>query len=149
MLALDRDAACLEATRGPGIAVMQFDLEDATLAWPFEPARFAAIVVTNYLHRPLMDSLLASLAPGGLLIYETFAKGNEAHGKPSNPLFLLDPGELLVHAGRAGLHVVAFEDGLVAAPALARVQRITALRPAVGADSVRLDLPAPGETGQE
>ena len=77
--------------------------------WPVAGRQFDAIVVTNYLWRPLMPALLAGLAPGGVLIYETFAEGNETVGKPSRPDFLLARGELL-HICR-DLVVVAFEDG--------------------------------------
>ena len=84
------------------------DLENGP--WPLAGERFDAVVVTNYLWRPLMPSLLASLADGGVLIYETFALGNEAFGRPSNPDFLLRPGELLRCC--RGLHVVAYEDGV-------------------------------------
>ena len=98
--------------------------------WPFAPGRFAGIVVTNYLHRPLMAQIAASLRPDGVLIYETFAIGNEAFGKPSNPAFLLARGELLEHARRAGLAVLAFEDGYCAAPKPAMLQRLCAGGPA-------------------
>ena len=95
---------------------------------------FDAVVVTNYLHRPLFGSLLAALAPGGVLIYETFAVGNGRFGKPSNPAFLLEPGELLARCRE--LRVVAFEDGLVALPGPAAVQRICAFRPVPDADAI-------------
>ena len=139
VLAIDRDAAAHErlvAAAVPGIVTLQIDLEQDSEAaagfdWPFAAGRFAAIVVTNYLHRPLLDALVASLAPGGMLIYETFARGNERYGKPSNLDFLLMPGELLALAARgaAPLHVVAFEEGEVAMPAPAVTQRICAVRP--------------------
>ncbi len=86
------------------------DLEAAP--WPFPPGRFDGVVVTNYLHRPLFGDLVAALRPGGVLIYETFMLGNEALGRPSNPDFLLRPGELL-EALRGRLTVVAFEQGRV------------------------------------
>lgn len=93
--------------------------------WPFAGRQFGAVVVTNYLWRPLFPTLLASLAPGGALIYETFAHGNETVGRPARPEFLLAPGELL--AACAGLRTVAYEDGfLEEAPRF--VQRITAVR---------------------
>ncbi|NQW94412.1 MAG: class I SAM-dependent methyltransferase [Polaromonas sp.] len=79
--------------------------------WPFEGRQFDAVVVTNYLWRPLMPTLLASLAPGGVLIYETFAQGNETVGKPSRPDFLLRSGELLEIC--KDLRVVGFEDGFI------------------------------------
>ena len=132
VLAVDRDLAALASIQAAGHATLQtlqFDLESEQAAqhpdWPFAPARFAGIVVTNYLHRPLFDVMLASLAPGGVLIAETFADGNGLFGKPSNPAFLLQPGELLALAQRASdLRVLAFEDGYVAAPKPAMVQRI-------------------------
>ncbi|MGZ5200638.1 MAG: class I SAM-dependent methyltransferase [Telluria sp.] len=126
VLALDRDPVALAAAAGPGIEAMEYDLELEGAAWPFEAGRFAGIVVTNYLHRPLMQALMASLAPGGVLIYETFAIGNETFGKPSNPDFLLRRGELLEHASRGGLSVIAFEDGLIDHPKPAMVQRLCA-----------------------
>lgn len=93
--------------------------------WPFAGRHFDAVVVTNYLWRPLIPTLLDSLAPGGVLIYETFAHGNETVGKPSRPDFLLRPGELLEVC--RGLRVVAFEDGYQDAPQRF-VQRIAAVR---------------------
>ena len=129
VLAVDRDAQALIGAAGPGITTLQCDLEDPALAWPFAPGRFAGIVVTNYLHRPLFAALAASLAPDGLLIYETFSSGNEAYGKPSNPAFLLGEGELLARAQQLGLHVLAFEDGRLAAPKAAMVQRLCAAGP--------------------
>ena len=102
------------------------DLENAP--WPCERAAYAGVVVTNYLHRPLFPDLIAALAPGGVLIYETFATGNERFGKPSNPAFLLKPGELL-EAIRGRLHVVAYEDLEVDDPKPAMVQRICAIAP--------------------
>ncbi|MGC1174106.1 class I SAM-dependent methyltransferase [Polaromonas sp.] len=93
--------------------------------WPFAGREFDAVVVTNYLWRPLLPTLLASLAPGGVLIYETFTQGNETVGKPSRPDFLLRPGELLEVC--RGLRVVAFEDGFLAPPARF-TQRIAAVR---------------------
>lgn len=122
--AVDRDPAALRLLDGVnGVTVMQADLEHAP--WPLGDRRFDAIVVTNYLHRPLFPRIIGALAPQGLLIYETFASGNERFGKPSNPDFLLRPGELLeIVAGR--LRVIAFEDVEVATPKPAMVQRICA-----------------------
>ena len=121
---VDRDAAALASLEGVG-RVVTADIEGGP--WPLAGACFDALVVTNYLWRPLWPALRASLADAGVLIYETFALGNEAFGKPSNPDFLLRPGELL--AACCGLHVVAFEDGLLHAPAR-RVQRIVAVNSA-------------------
>jgi SAM-dependent methyltransferase len=124
--ALDRDAAALHSMYGePFITTHVADLEGA--AWPLAAeVKFAAIVVTNYLHRPLFPHLLRSLASGGVLVYETFAQGNERVGKPSNPAFLLAPGELL-DVVRGHLRVVAFQDGFLAQPRPAYVQRICAI----------------------
>ncbi|WP_317204475.1 class I SAM-dependent methyltransferase [Janthinobacterium sp.] len=130
VLALDYDAAALELAEGPGIVTAQYDLEQAGAAWPFAAERFAGVVVTNYLHRPLIDGIVDSLAADGVLIYETFAVGNAELGKPSNPNFLLQPGEMLGWAARRGLRVVAFEEGRVCAPKPAMLQRLCAVRAA-------------------
>ena len=99
------------------------DLENGP--WPFEGRRFDAVIVTNYLWRPLLPAVLASLAPGGVLIYETFAQGHETVGRPSRADFLLRPGELLQAFG--ALRTVAYEDGYLENPARF-VQRIAAVR---------------------
>ena len=121
---VDRDAAALEALRGIADIVVA-DIENGP--WPLAGRRFDAVVVTNYLWRPLLPTLMASLAEGGVLIYETFSAGNETIGRPSNPDFLLRPGELL--QATAGLRIVAFEDGFLAEPERF-VQRIAAVREA-------------------
>lgn len=140
VLAVDRDAACAAALTGePGVRFLQADLEGAP--WPFEGRGFDCIVVTQYLHRPLLPAIVAALAPGGLLIYETFAQGNERYGRPSNPAFLLAPGELL--AACRELHVLAYEDGVLAVPRPARVQRVAARRLPVADDRLQLDSAAP------
>ena len=100
-------------------------------AWPLPGTQFAAVVVTNYLWRALLPTLVASVAPGGVLLYETFADGNARFGKPSRPDFLLQPGELL-RACAGELQVVAYEDGFLDGPPRC-VQRIAARRPAPGA----------------
>ncbi len=134
VLAVDRDADALERAAGPQVTTLQYDLERATdgkAQWPFEASRFSGIVVTNYLYRPLLAHLAAGLAPGGVLIYETFAAGNASFGKPSNPDFLLLPGELLAMARAERAHplrVIAYEDGYVDLPKTAMVQRICAIR---------------------
>jgi SAM-dependent methyltransferase len=138
--ALDRDAQALGAAAGQGISTVQHDLEAPGAAWPFAAGSFAGIVVTNYLHRPLFGDIAAALAPDGMLIYETFARGNEMFGKPSNPDFLLNPGELLELALRGGLRVLAYEDGVIAAPKPARVQRLCAAGPDFEIGSARLDM---------
>jgi SAM-dependent methyltransferase len=124
--AVDRDEAALASLAGiAGITTHVADLEAGP--WPFPGARFAAVVVTNYLHRPLLPALVAAVAPGGLLVYETFAAGNERFGRPANPAFLLAPGELL-EAVRAQLRVLAYEALEDASPRPAMVQRIGARR---------------------
>jgi SAM-dependent methyltransferase len=124
--AVDRDSGALASLAGAGgVRTVQADLEGAP--WPLEGAVFDGVVVTNYLHRPLFDRLAASLGPGGVLVYETFMQGNERYGRPSNPDFLLRPGEL-AEAWRGRLEVVAFEQGRVERPKPAVVQRICALR---------------------
>lgn len=129
VIALDHDPEMLEKAAGTGITTSLVDLEAPGALWPFAPGRFAGIVVTNYLHRPLLEAMLASLAPDGVLLYETFAEGNEQFGKPSNPKFLLKEGEMLAWAVQQGLRVVAYEDGRVEQPKAALVQRICAVRP--------------------
>ncbi|AXA89705.1 bifunctional 2-polyprenyl-6-hydroxyphenol methylase/3-demethylubiquinol 3-O-methyltransferase UbiG [Massilia sp. YMA4] len=128
VVAVDRDAAALAAAAGPGIVTSEIDLEEEGASWPFGTQRFAGIVVTNYLHRPLFAGMVGSLAPNGVLVYETFADGNAAFGKPSNPDFLLKAGELLEMAKQYGLRVIAFEDGIVNQPKQAMVQRICAVK---------------------
>jgi SAM-dependent methyltransferase len=123
--AVDRDPAALAALAGvPGVTTRCADLEGGP--WPYEGERFAGIVVANYLHRPLLPRLLDCIAPGGVLIYETFAAGNERYGRPSNPAFLLQPGELL-DVVRGRLRVSAYEDLYLAEPKPALVQRICAI----------------------
>jgi len=107
----------------PRIAFKQADIE--TGGWPYAGRQFAAVIVTNYLYRPLMKTLVASVAPHGWFIYETFAAGNEQFGRPARADFLLQPGELL-EAVHGRLRVVAYEDGYVDSPKPAMVQRIAA-----------------------
>jgi len=127
--AVDRDLAKLALLAGiPGITTLCADLE--ARAWPYPGDRFAGIVVANYLYRPLFPHLLAALATGGVLIYETFAAGNERYGRPSNPAFLLKPGELL-EVVRGRLRVIAYEELNVSEPRPAVVQRICATHPSV------------------
>ena len=123
--AVDRDANALVALAGVmGINPRVADLESGP--WPYAGEKFAAIVVVNYLHRPLFPYLLSGLAPGGVLIYETFAAGNERYVRPRNPDFLLQPGELLKMA-HGLLEVIAYENLTVEAPRPAVVQRMCAL----------------------
>ena len=120
--ALDRDAAAVEPLHAIAEVVLA-DIEAG--AWPLAGRRFDAVIVTNYLWRALVPTLIASLADGGVLLWETFASGNQTVGRPSNPQFLLEPGELLEAA--AGLHVVAYENGFLERPDRF-VQRICAVR---------------------
>ncbi len=123
--AVDRDAAALATLAGTGIETRVADLEGDV--WPLRGERYDGVVVVHYLHRPRLADVVAAVADDGVLLYETFAQGNEAHGRPSNPAFLLEPGELLRRAeGR--LRVVAFEQGEVAHyGGLAVVQRVAAV----------------------
>lgn len=127
VLAVDRNASLLEKFQGKNTEARVEDLESGR--WSFSAERFEVIVVTNFLYRPRLDLLAGLLAPGGRLIYETFARGNGAYGKPSNPTFLLGKDELFTAAGRGQLQVVAFEQGYVATPRQALVQRIVAVMP--------------------
>lgn len=122
VVALDRDLSGLPAH--PLLEAIAFDLETGA-PWPLGARRFAGVVVTNYLHRPLFPALLGAVAPGGLLIYETFALGNERFGPPRNPDHLLRPGELL-EVVRGRLEVIAYEHLAVAEPRPAVLQRIAA-----------------------
>lgn len=128
VLAVDRDADALARLAGiPGVETRVADLEGAP--WPFAGEVFDAVVVVNYLSRPLFPHLLAALGPGGVLIYETFMRGNERFGRPSNPDFLLAPGELLDRIAGT-LTPVAFEQGVVSTPKPAAIQRLCAARAA-------------------
>ncbi len=129
--AIDIDLGGVADLRGAGgIELVEADLEDGG-PFPVAGRVFAGVVVTNYLHRPLLPELVEAVAPGGLLIYETFAVGNERFGKPSNPNYLLEPGELLA-AVRGRLRVLAYEDLEVTAPRPAAVQRIAARNESAG-----------------
>ncbi len=129
---IDRSSEAIGAAANFG-EVLLADIENNP--WPLlngdHVRQFQAVIVTNYLWRPLFPLITQSLAPGGLLIYETFSKGNETVGKPSRPEFLLQPGELL-HAFET-LHTIAFEEGFLDSPPR-YVQRMVA---------VRADLPYP------
>ncbi len=125
VVALDRDLSGVADLAGqPGFQGFECDLENGR-PFPLAGRRFAGVVVTNYLHRPLLPAVVAAVAPGGLLIYETFAQGNERFGRPRNPDFLLRPGELL-EAVRGRLRVLAYEDLTIDTPRPAAVQRIAA-----------------------
>ncbi len=127
--ALDRDAAVLAQLSGvKGISVRVADIEHGP--WPYSGRRFSGIVVTNYLHRPLLPLIEGALADGGVLVYETFMLGNERFGRPTNPDFLLRSQELLEMAQAAGLRVIAYEEGEVQVPKPAVVQRLCATKTA-------------------
>jgi len=138
VVGVDRDEAALGALREiGGVEIHVADIEAGP--WPFAPGEFDGVVVTHYLHRPLFADLVGALRPGGVLIYETFALGNERYGRPSNAAFLLRPDELLHRV--EPLAVVAFEQGLVSAPKQAVIQRVCAVRAGTGAaplDAARL-----------
>lgn len=132
---IDRDATSVRVLDGIAEVILA-DIEDGP--WPLAGRHFDAVVVTNYLWRDLLPCITGSVADGGVLIYETFAVGNETVGRPSNPAFLLRPGELLEAA--AGLRVVAFEDGFLSEPDRF-VQRLVAVREATaGVAPVRYPL---------
>jgi len=120
VVAVDRDPQQI-----PGARFIRADLEDGS-PWPVAGERFEGVVVTNYLHRPLFPRLMESLAPAGVLIYETFMSGNERFGKPSNSRFLLRPGELL--EAFKDLTVKGYEEGEVTEPKPAMIQRLCAVR---------------------
>ena len=120
---VDRAPEAIASSARFGRALLA-DIEDGP--WPFAGQVFGAVVVTNYLWRARLPDIVAAVGPGGVLLYETFAAGNETVGKPSRPAFLLQPGELL--AASAGLRVVAYEDGFLSDPERF-VQRIAAIRP--------------------
>ena len=123
--AVDIDRACGQSlARVEGVRFLCIDLESQ--AWPFAVESFDAIVVVHYLHRPLLPLLPQTLAHGGLLLYETFALGNERYGRPRNPDFLLRPRELLDAFGM--LRVLAFDDGRIAGDPPAMIQRLAAVR---------------------
>ena len=124
--AVDRDAAALATLASvTGVRTRAADIENGQ--WPYVSGEFAGVVVTNYLHRPLFPELIATLAPDGVLIYETFAQGNERYGRPSNPEFLLRPGELL-ELLQGQFRVIAYEDTYVERPKPALVQRVCGVK---------------------
>lgn len=124
--AVDRDTGGLADLKGdPAFESLEFDLE-AGEAWPLGDRQFEAVVVANYLHRPILPDIVGAVAPGGVLLYETFAVGQERFGRPQNPDFLLQPGELLA-AVHGRLRVLAYEDLTCEDPWPRVVQRIAAL----------------------
>jgi SAM-dependent methyltransferase len=129
VLAVDQDVSAIDSLANPAITSKCLNLEQTV--WPLLDTQFSGIVVTNYLYRPHLDRLAEILEKDGVLIYETFAQGNAEFGKPSNPNFLLNPGELLSFAHRHGLHVIAYEDIYVDQPKPAMVQRLCAVKGAL------------------
>jgi SAM-dependent methyltransferase len=123
---VDRLGEAISSVADLGETVLA-DIENGP--WPFTGRTFDGVVVTNYLWRPLLPAIVQSVAPGGVLIYETFAAGNETVGKPSRPDFLLQPGELLRACQE--LRVVAYEDGFLDEPPRF-IQRIAAVRGSAG-----------------
>jgi SAM-dependent methyltransferase len=127
VVAVDRDVARLaDLSYDAHFEVVEADLEDGS-PWPFADRQFGGVVVINYLHRPILDDIVDAVAVDGVLLYETFAAGNEQFGRPRSPEFLLQPGELL-DAVRGRLRVLAYEDLLVGEPPGGAVQRIVAVR---------------------
>lgn len=122
---LDRDVAGV-ADLAERAEVIAADLEDGS-PWPLGARTFGGVVVTRYLWRPILPAIVASVAPGGVLVYETFARGHERFGRPTNPEFLLRAGELL-DVVRPALEVVAYEAMEIAEPVPAVVQRVAAVR---------------------
>ncbi|MGZ5194922.1 MAG: class I SAM-dependent methyltransferase [Ramlibacter sp.] len=131
---VDRSQDAIDAVGPLGEAICA-DIENGP--WPFAGRTFEGVVVTNYLWRALLPAIVQSVAPGGALIYETFAAGNETVGKPSRPDFLLQPGELITAC--PGMRVIAYEDGFLEAPERF-VQRIAAVRPGAGEPKKRYAL---------
>ena len=124
VLGVDRSEEALSTASAWG-QTLQADIENGP--WPLEGRQFGAVVVTHYLWRALLPRIAQAVQPGGVLLYETFAQGNESVGKPSRPDFLLAPGELLQVGAQNGLRVVAYEDGFLREPDRF-VQRLAAVR---------------------
>lgn len=124
--AVDRDLSGVrDLEANPRISLHAIDLEREV--WPFTHGRFDSVVVCNYLHRPLLSFIAQAVTPGGILLYSTFARGNEQFGPPRNPDFLLQDNELLFFAS-AGFTVHAFEHGHVDTPRPALRQSLYAIR---------------------
>jgi SAM-dependent methyltransferase len=133
--AIDIDLSKVQdLTDSKNVELVQANLEDGS-PWPFANRTFGAVIITNYLYRPLFSSLIDSVAPDGLLIYETFAIGHEAYGPPSRPEFLLKPGEL-IDIFKDQLQIIAYEHGYMNLPKPSIRQRICAIK-----SSTPLDVP--------
>jgi len=133
VVCVDRDVSGVADLAGRA-EILAADLEDGS-PWPLGARTFGGVVVTRYLWRPLLPAIVAAVAPGGVLVYETFARGHERFGRPTNPDFLLKPGELL-DVVRPALEVVAYEALEIAEPSPAVVQRVAAAR-SVGRPTLR------------
>ncbi|MDA8456317.1 class I SAM-dependent methyltransferase [Acidovorax sp. GBBC 3334] len=129
VVGVDRSAEAIEALGALGERAERVCADIEQGPWPFAGRRFGAVVVTHYLWRPLLPAIADAVAPGGVLLYETFAQGNETVGRPARPDFLLAHGELL--RACEGLRVVAYEDGFLPAPERF-VQRVAAVREVPG-----------------
>lgn len=138
----DPDALASLATPNEKAELICADIENGP--WPLGGRQFDLVIVTNYLWRPLLELITSSVAPGGLLLYETFAAGHETVGRPSRPDFLLQRGELI--AACAALRVLGFEDGALDSPPR-RVQRIAACRPGPGLQDAAQAWPLPRPVG--
>jgi SAM-dependent methyltransferase len=135
VVAVDRDVGAVQTLAHvppPALEIVAADLEQGPAGWPLGARTFAVVVVVDYLWRPLLPRIVGAVASGGILLYETFARGHERYGRPRNPEFLLEPGELLA-AVHGQLEVVAYEHGPVGEPPVMVRQRICALRPPVHA----------------
>ncbi|MEP7301533.1 MAG: class I SAM-dependent methyltransferase [Caldimonas sp.] len=141
--AIDRDATAMQALADCAETIVA-DIENGP--WPLAGRRFNAVLVTNYLWRPLWPALVAATGVGGVFLHETFAAGNESVGRPARPDFLLAPGEL--PGAVAGLRIVAFEDGFLRDPDRF-VQRIVAVRAPPGAAPARYPLIGAGRAGSD
>ncbi|MEX2587641.1 MAG: class I SAM-dependent methyltransferase [Actinomycetota bacterium] len=131
VVAVDKNISHLKELEGsPGLTMIEVDLEDGS-DFPFAGRQFAGVVVTNYLHRPILGDIVTAVAPDGVLIYETFAAGNERFGGPSRPDFLLQPAELL-RVVEGHLRVAAYEDLVSGEPRPAAMQRIAAVNRRAG-----------------
>jgi SAM-dependent methyltransferase len=134
--AIDRDLSGIaDLAEHPRLERVEANLEEGA-PFPLSGRSFGGVVVANYLHRPLLPSLVAAVDADGVFIYETFSAGNERFGRPRNPDFLLRPGELL-DAVRGRLRVIAYEDLVVDRPSPAAIQRVCAVGPNRAAPAVR------------
>lgn len=127
VLFADRDVTKVAELAGvAGVEILEADFESGG-DWPLTGRQFAGVVVTNYLWRPILPKIVDLVGPGGVLLYETFAEGNEAYGRPRNPDFLLKPGELF-EAVRGRLEAIAYGQAVVDRPRPAVIQHIAARR---------------------